>query len=565
MPNFFRPVTSFCIPAATLLVSCLLAPAAVAQPNYRVLNDTIQTVALPAPAIGLMAPAAHGLRENLWLTADGATLDNLLSEQPASIFSPTLRDLVSHALLATALWPETDEAKAIQHDARTRALLPFITSAELARYLESVPKAERTVRQNEWQNDLALAETGTATCKNLPEQKNTLREIAWHLYCLLADNNNDNRFAAAQLQLDLLRERGTPADDLINLVEALIVKQSVDATAAVPLPTAVDVLNLRLLALDETQALNLNSSNPLVLRARFFALLERGGTSGAEAAEWLAGRGLITSATLGEAYNAVSFSAAEKADSAAPNRLTGAALRAYLWQKLQDGNSSTRPRWLSDFITAGGVNALTGARGALLEPYLYDITPDAENAWLAPNIFALAAAQNVGSKAYEWYSTVAEAAGTLPEAQSWLTRLWPVALAMQFERINLEGLPAWVAIAQTQPNAERIPVADVLTVLEGAGFAIPASIWSQITEAPGAGASGQVNQQQLKNLRAAAAANQQGEVILRANVLLQGGLKDAPTPVIAAVIRALADVELPDAAAALTIEALLHLLYPAVT
>lgn len=589
MPNFSRPVTYFCLAAflcaAPTVISPVfaqekaVAPAKAAAPAakpapkapapaYRLGNaataDSVQVEELPAAAAGLQTTGAAGLRDNLWDKVTYEMWDVLLNNLPPSVPSPVLNDLLSASMLSTTPIPAGDISPAAQHDTRTNALMTFVTAGTFSRYLTTVPAGERTPLHALRQRELFFLEQGANACKGLPVESATVNDMLWRLYCTLANTNDPNRLAEAQLQLDILRERGTQTSAEVMLADAILAHESApDSSAMPPLGSNPTVLTLRLLGLNSDMAINLSSTDPLVMRMRQQIMLERGGAVGADAAEWLAARGFIDADTLRDAYEAVSFNDIDRTDANIISRMKGAQQRAYLWQQLVDANGSDEQlRLLNDFVAAGGISALLGTRGEILAPYLAEIPASPENAWAAPSMFALAASQGVTTAQNRWYDTATSVAETLPDAQKWLTRQWPLALALQLTNASTTNMPNWIAVAQTQAAIDRIPVADVLTILEAAGFAVPSELWATVTDTPTAVAAGRVNMQQLDGLRAAAAANDQGQVILRAVALLNGDVRDVPPPVTAAVIRALADVELPDAARRLTIEALLNLLYP---
>lgn len=562
MPKFSSSVTYLCL--AAVLASAGAALAQDSGANYRLQARTepkVDVAELPPAGTGLWAPTDRGLRADVWGKQTYETWSVLLGDIPSSITSPTLRNLVMGALLSNATPPDGDVSPAARQDTRSEALLPFVTGQEYKQFVASTPLAERTVLNATRERDLAFIEEGASACYGLPENAANITELVWQLYCIMAKGNDANRGAAAQLQLDLLRERGMQATAEINLVEAILANEAApDNPMPLPVPGALSVQTIRLLSLAPEQGLNISTQAPLAQRAYYHTLLERGDTRSAEAAEWLAERGFADADILRTAYGAAAFTETEKAN---PNQLRGARQRAYLWQALSDANDdATQLRALNDYINVGGADALVGVRGAILAPYLIEIAGSSEHAWAGGNMFALAAAQDVSGAMNGWFGMVNSVAETLPDAKKWQVRIWPLAVALQLQNTEMSQIDSWIAEAQAQPSENRIPVADILTVLEAAGFAIPPQTWATVTDTPTAVSSKQVNTRQLESLRAAAQANQQGEVIVRGIGLVNGDIGDVPPPVAAAVIRALADVELASDAQRLTVEVLLHLLYP---
>lgn len=603
MPNFFRPVTCFCVAALLCTAPAALAqatlektpdktlektdtakhkastgketqaapkkettkpaPAPTPPPTYRLQAQSIQVQELAPAAPGLVAAEANGLRPDLWGDIPYETWNVLLNSLPAEVTSPALRHALANTLLATAPIPHGDISTAAEQDTRSNALLPFISAGDYQKFVASIPANERTPLHASRQRELDFAESGAAACTTLPKEGSTVNDMLWQLYCTLANKNDPNRAAAAQLQLDLLRERGDQAGDEVALADALLAHADGTVTTADLPPLAnATVLKLRLLSTADDSKPAFASTTPLVKRTALFIALERGGSEGAAAAEQLAANGLVNADTLRDAYSTVPFTDAERADAEAVSRMTGATQRAYMWQQLSDADTSEEKlSRLNDFISAGGVSAVVGTRGEILLPYLFEVQATAESAWAAPSLFALAAGQQNSALANIWYDTAADVASTMPEAQKWLTRLWPLGLAMQLDNVSLDRLQAWVAIAQSQSQF-HVPVADSLTILEAAGFPIPAELWALVTDTPTLVQPGQLNAKGIESLRAAAAADNQGEVILRAANLVGGDIRETPPAIMAVIIRALADVGLADTAQRLTVEALLNILYP---
>lgn len=576
MPNFCRPVTYFCRAGANaLLLGVLLstatnataadtpqsAKAAASAPNYRIIAETVEAQDLPPLEPGLATPQASGLREDLWDKMTYATWGVLLNGLPQEIPSPAIRTITANALLSNAETPHGDVSKAAEQDTRSNALLSFVTADTYRAYVATIAEKDRTTLTLTRQRELNFIEQGAAACPTLPADNGSMNDMLWRLYCILADTGNPNHLYQAQLQLDLLAERGEQTRSEVTLASVLVANETSDQPTPLPLSNNPTVLHLRLASLAKNQPLNVNSDIPLIYRARAFIMLERGGSEGATAAEWLAGNGFITADVLRDAYNAVGFAATDRADPNYVNRLEGATQRAFIWQQLADSSDSDdQLRLLNDFINAGGVNAVLGVRGEILAPYLGRIQSSTTTAWAAPAMMALAAAQHVPAAQNDWYAAAATAAETMPDAAKWLTRLWPLAVALQLPQADITMAPTWIANAQAN-SPDYIPVADTLSILGAAGFAVSQEAWASVTDTLSAPKSGTFDAKQLERLLAAAKANNQGEVVLRTAVMMGDSTTQPPVVAYAGAIRALADVDLPDAARRLTVEALLRILF----
>lgn len=571
MPNFFRHVTCFC-----LAIWLAVGPnSAIAQenpqnpaPSYRLPPAAaIQVQPLPPTGPGLMTAVSVGLSDDLWQGQTYETWDVLLAKLPLTITTPTLRTLAAQALLSNATTPTGDVSPAAETNTRLGGLLPFVSLKDYQEFIATIPVSQRSTLITTYLQDLNFAENGPAACATLPNDSAIITDMLWQLYCTLADKNNPNRAAAAQLQLDLLRERGEQTGDVVALVDTILANYDTpDASLDPATINASSVLKMRLLGTLENQPLP-KAQLTLPQRAALFIKLERGGDEGATAAEQLADSGLITAATLRDSYSAVAFTETERTDANILNQLPAPKRRALIWQQISDADDERDTlRLLNDFINAGGVPALLGARGEILLPVLQGLSASTETAWAAPAMFALAAAQDDVATAAAWRDAMLQVADTLPAAQAWLARLWPLALALQLDGVAADRLPIWVATTQAQVSAEdvvtRVPVADTLTILEAAGFAVPQQLWAQVTDTPTLMRPGQVDLQQVEALQTAANANQQGAVILRVIVTTGGNVQDMPPSINGQIIRALANVELPTAARQLTVEALLSVLFP---
>lgn len=552
-------------PGKLLLASLLLAATpALAQPA----GITAAPLAPPpVMADGLASPAESGLQNGLWSDVSFAAWQALLTAlgdaENAHQTSPILRTLVASAIEARAALPGEGPAPASAADIallRARALVPYVSAARFNVFVAAQNPANRGPALQALLRDMTFTADPARGCALLPTL-NAPEDAAapWTVFCqLMAGQAN-----AVQVQIDALHESepgSEAATDALRAIDTITTGNDKNG------PDSLTLFAARLLGLSPTLKLDAPTIGPLAQRAKQDVLANRGGAGAPDAAEHLAGLGYAEPKLLTAAYDSVAFATVSE-EAASP--LHGAQRRAMLWQLLgKAADNNARARLVGDFINSGGAPALLGTRGAILSPLLAQMPATATFGWAAPNFFALAAAQDNNTAATAWYQNVQNLTATLPQATTWQTRLWPVAVAMGID--GADGLDAWVKDATALPDNARPPIAGILTLLEARGIVIDPATWQAIgeqsdTSLGGSGNAADPSQLALLHDAAVAASTEkgrQGEVILRAAIVAGNDPASAPVPTIAALIRALTQAGLNRAADRLTVEALLALLFP---
>jgi hypothetical protein len=517
-------------------------------------DNAVEAATLAPQGVGVWSAEDRGLRADLWNDMPFGVWMQMVNTMPAGIVSPTLRELAIDTLFVQGFPPTPSQDTPVNNTAlRASAAAAISDSTAWQSFVVQIPLAERSEIIDARAADLQFTEKGPALCAG--DAKPALP--IWAIYCLLATG----KAAEAQVQADALREGAQ------SIIELDTVDQVI-AGSAPQLPSTPTVAAVRIASLAPAMGLNISSDIPLVERVLRFIAVERGGQQAPDAAEWLADRGFITAEKLGEVYLTTSFDEAALADPATTaNRLRGGLQRAFLWQQASAASKpAEQVRLLAAMVESAGAAGVMGERGRLLGGFINTIPATPENTWAAPALFALATLQSEPVAQQAWYAATTALADKLPPATQWLVRMWPLAMVTGVSGTRADELPVWFGRAQALSDSERLPLADILILLQAGGVAVPADVL-QAARASATPSEIEVDTRALGSLRAAAGsatadASHQAEVVLRSAVLAKGIFSRLPASAQAAVVQALRTVGLEDDATALLVEALAQRLYP---
>lgn len=499
-----------------------------------------------------------GFGGDVWAGLERRDVAALLSDIPADLASPTLRDLLRRLLLTSAAAPtgaraETGEPGLL--GLRAERLFALGETAALSRLLEVAPE-----RSGDELLDRTRLQARLITGREQEACRSGQQGVADHggtwwskalIFCQLAAGDED----AALLGLDLLREQdrlqnGDQADpDFLQLANALL---GIGRAPDRPQPTA---LNLAMLAkLQARPDVALLSEAPLGRSEQLLGLQALPASERVALAERAAAAGVLPGERLADFYGVFNFDEATL-QGALDADLGPADLRdrALLFQALA-GRSlpPERVELLSRYLSgtrSQGV-ALAGLRAAL--PTVVELQPSAALArWAAAPGRTLFYGGRL-EQALAWFENAGSAAAQWPEAEAARRLLWPYARLAGTPAAGWTDFDAWARDA-TAAGVDDQTVALLAAALFGLGepdaLAAAGLRGASVVPPPGP--------ERLAALQAAGQASRAGEALLHVAAIVGERTPGELHPLeLATILEALISLDLGGEARQFAMEAL---------
>ncbi|HEU0118745.1 MAG TPA: hypothetical protein VFR09_08950 [Alphaproteobacteria bacterium] len=517
-------------------------------------------------SIGLSGPNEGGLGATMWKGMPRAFVDKLLPGLSLPTSSATLNSLARRMMLTTAAVPEGQGGNQSLTSMRIEKLVALGDAAD-AWKLASLAKPDQ-VDEIAWH---AVAEAGLISpvredvCAKLPDIVKAHTSAEWQKLTLICQlRAKDTK--AAQLTIDLLHTQNVKDDVFFYIAE-----KDVMATGK-QLPrqlTPMKPLTLALLRMTDLQLpgeVYTHADAPLIPELLQSRSHEEGARVGL--AERSASRGLISASDLAAVYASVTFTPdALAAANSSPE--TGPRLHALLYQAaLQEKSLQNRVNSVSKFIQFSDAALVNGPGAQVMVQMLGDIQSSDDTTHISGTIAHVYVLAGKGDKALEWLRAAKKNAVGLPPITVELQSFWPQAVlaGMESESDFTIDLGTWLDayLKQGDPrsdgHAQRDQAANILLLLDAAGFTIPDEQWAKVMDT--ASFDRRVLPQPLlfERLRMAGTANRRGEAVLLATSLGSGN--DVSILSTIESVRALKQVGLTADAALLAREAAANIMQP---
>ena len=531
-----------------------------------------QLEALDSESLGILEPDFGGLGRDAWAGSDRGFVQALIAGLPEEPASPTLRALTTRLLLSNAQAPERRDktagpatladAVAGSQDSsflrlRAERLYAMGELAGLSRLLDIVPQR----LDDSWlaqarvdglllqaRDEEACTQVRTAVAR-FPTEPYWARAL---VFCLFSAEQRDQAFLA----LDLLREQDPDGDPVFYAASNLFIGGEPDGlTSDTTTPLTLAMLRVGKAAPPAGLA---ESGAPLLLHG--LAVMDQASAlDRALAMERLVQATVLPGTALAEAYNAIPFDEAERADPLARAEQAGGLRgRALLFHAASSENIATAK---AEFLVAALTAAEAAGRGHAMtravQPLLEELAPVLELAWFAPA--ATRSFYRVGQfeRAGAWAGVLRVDGLKNPESQAAYEALQPYArLAGGGEPLATPEIEGGGA-GQGEASANRLLLAMILSRSLGQEepAAWPGMLDDSANGSAGAGLPPLENLSRLLALGDAAAAGRRGEtVLLAALVLGEGAAGDAHPLALGYAVSALNALGLGREARALALE-----------
>jgi hypothetical protein len=504
-------------------------------------------------AAGLIDQSSGGFPSNLWSGSPRTAIVTRISQLPAAPSSPAMQSLLRRVLLSSASAPvgETPPDEPGMLAQRLAKLIEGGRTNEAAMLGARSPRDDVFARKA-WAEALLLQSRDEDACSDETSQRESSSDEFWielRAYCYIIGNNS----AAAQLTLDVMRERAISDDAFFALAAALTDGAPAKVTA-LSSPSGVHV------ALLGKTGVAAPASLAGWLPANAYFQQSQDPALKIVAIEKGAAAGLVSPAQLADAYAKEEFTPDQYDDPDAwAQKFTTARANALYYQSI---SRRARPAAKASAYAEALERADAQNRFALFAQVTRDLSkqipPVAETAWLAPHIIRVLLYNGDAKQAAAWSALLTSptdapvvnairihAAAAYPSAEN-LAQLQPALIWLGQNGARGAGAKPGV----TARALREVPILDAL------GYTIPPE--AQWAVAPEAGVVQGVSAEALSSLTRAVQQRRVGETVLNALVALgNSGPARAPTQVVARVVDALTSIGLRDEARAIATEALL--------
>lgn len=504
---------------------------------------------------GLLDQSSGGFARTIWSGTPRSVVVTRISQLPAAPNSPAMQGLLRRILLSSTNPPqgETPPDEPGMLAQRLNKLIAGGRVSEAATLGAQSGRDDAFARQALAEALLLLAKDDEA-CGDATEMRQSSSEPFWlklRAYCYIVANDS----AAAQLTLDVMRERAVSDDAFFALAAAVTdgAKAKVDV---LPNPGGVHVALLGKSGVAPPAALGAwLPANKFFLQATDPALK-------LAAVERAAVAGLTAPSELAEAYNAETFTPDQydDPDEFAPKLPTSRANALYF----QSIAKRTRPAARAAAFAAALERADSQNRFSVFalasRGMAKQLPAVAETAWLAPHIIRVLLYNGDAKNVSLWLSLLTSPTDA-PVVNS--IRVKSAIVYPSAENVaQLQPALTWLGVnAQKASGGKDVLMARALRevpILDALGYTIPPEAqWAVSPGASGAAPAGLATEA-MAALTGAVQQQRVGEVVLDSLVALgSAGPARAPTNVVARVVDALSSVGLRDEARAVASEAIL--------
>ena len=544
-------------------------PAAETGPGQKAPDFVIQPLKAPDPSsAGLLDDSNGGLGSAMWQGSSRAQALQALGVLPAPVSGPALRDLQRRLLLSVAEVPPGNVAAPSLLGLRVTQLYRLGRLADAERLGSPPPRDLKDPIFRELPFELALLKNDLPRACEIAAAG--LREEAtstWQKAAVLCRYSNKD-IAGGDLALSLWRdgpkEAGAGNDAAFSALAAALrgdARAKIDTLGAGAGPLHFAMLRAANRQLPRD---TLDAASPALLVA-----LAGYDKADAElrltAAERAVSTGALPSELLAEAYAAAEIPEAQRAGlmagiASGKDKSVRAAALLY-----QSARATNEPKARAELIKRAYDLALTRdlllATAAVYKPLLNNLVPNEGSIAAAPAVIRLALAAGETGAARLWRNILLALPPERDNAGEIAAEAWPLLLiAGEDGEWRDSRYEAWLnAQADLSPADRNSRAAQLLTLAEAAGIAVPPERWdSLLTAAAASDRRGAPSIAVWRNLQRASAAKAKAETVALALAMLGGnGSLDTDGQSLATALGALRDVGLAAEAKQIALEAAL--------
>lgn len=494
----------------------------------------IQPLKAPDPSsVGLLDDSNGGLGMAMWQGSSRAQVQQALGVLPAPVAAPALRELQRRLLLTTAEIPPGSDTTPSLLGLRVQQLVKLGRVAEAERLSPAAATAPKDAIFRSLPFELALLKNDTArACALAAEGLRDDPAPLWQkatVFCRYTAKDIPGGDLALSLWRDGSGENDPAFYALANILrgDARTKFDSFGQTAMTPLHFAMLRASGRPLPKD-----TLDVASPAVLVA-----IAGHDKADAEtrlmATERAVTYGVLPADVLAEAYSAVEISDAQRATltaGIASGKEKGVRAAALLYQSARNTTEpKTRAELIKRAYDLAVARNLLMATAATYRPILNGLVPNEGSINAAPAVIRMGLAAGDTGLARLWRNTLMALPPERDNAGEIAAEAWPLLLiAGEDGEWRDSRYEAWQAAQNDLPQGERIArAAQMLTLVEASGIAVPAERWDSLLNAAATANAKAPPVAIWRALQRAATAKAKGETVALTLAMLGGNGLDA--------------------------------------
>lgn len=534
-------------------------------PDGKPADFVIQPLKAPDPSsVGLLDDSNGGLGMAMWQGSSRAQAQQALGVLPAPVTAPALRDLQRRLLLTTAeIPPGNSDTPPSLLGLRVQQLVKLGRVAEAERLSPSAANTPKDAAFRALPFELALLKNDSArACALAAEGLRDDPAPLWQkatVFCRYTAKDIPGGDLALSLWRDGSGETDAAFYALANILrgDARAKLDSFGQATMTPLHFAMLRASGRPLPKDA-----LDAASPAVLVA-----IAGHDKADAEtrlmATERAVSYGVLPADVLAEAYSAVEISDAQRATLTAgiasgKDKSVRAAALLY-----QSARNTTEPKTRAELIRRAYELALARnllmTTAAVYRPLLNGLVPNEGSINAAPAVIRMGLAAGDVGLARLWRNTLMALPPERDNAGEIAAEAWPLLLiAGEDGDWRDSRYEAWLAAQNDRPQAERIArAAQLLTLVEASGIAVPAERWDSLLNAAATANAKAPPVAIWRSLQRSAAGKAKAETAALALAMLGGNGLDADGQTLTTALDALRAVGLGPEAKQIALEAAL--------
>ena len=478
---------------------------------------------------GLYQADDGGLGLNTWEGTEKILAQKLLSRLPRGLNSAAMRDLIRRLLLSQSTPPRgPGEESFLTTRANSLAALGLMENKDFDAFVDTASAtAGQYVSNRVRLENLLLAADYDQACDAAIKTSPDGRTIYWQKVMIFCDARSGD-FAAAELGLNLLRERGDESDRAFDHLIEAVLGATPPREEGFGEMTALTLALVRVMdgeipddALDDAaphilRAIAADESLPLEVRI--------------DAGERAESFGALPAQDLISLYEKPRFETGEMANPSDTDK-SGPMARALMFQAAKAQSvpvaraGALQAYWHLVRETQGWRGTSTAARVSSV--MLLSLEPVPELIWFAADAIRALLASGHLNAAQNWLALLTATANTSVDASTSLTALTPViGIAFGADAIpwTKESLAAWSQTMDADTNVQQRQGIQFLHILVSAlGETLPAEIWMPLLDGPALEWTESPSPTIWRALDDAAADGRTGETILLAQLVLGRG------------------------------------------
>lgn len=544
------------------------APAAEAPADGKAPDFVIQPLKAPDPSsAGLLDDGNGGLGSAMWQKTSRPQALQALSVLPAPVAAPALRDLQRRLLLTIAEAPPGNDTTPSILGLRVAQLMKLGRISEAERLAPTGANAPKDSVFRELPFNLALLKNETPrACEIAAAGLRDEPSAIWQkaaVFCRYLAKDIPGGDLALSLWRDGPKDANEPADPAFNALASVLrgdARAKIDSFGAAVSPLHFAMLRASGRPLPKD---TLDMAQPAVL-----VMVAGYDKADAEtrlmATERAVSFGALPPELLAEAYAAVEISDAQRATLTAgiasgKEKSVRAAALIY-----QQARATTEPKTRAELIRRAYELSVTRnlllTTAAVYRPLLANLVPNENSIHAAPAVIRMALAAGDLGLARLWRTTLMALPPERDNAADTVATAWPLLLiAGEDGDWRDSRYEAWWNAQDELSQQDRIArAAQLLTLAEAAGIAVPPERWDSLLNAAAAATARVPPAGLWRNLQRAAMARAKAETIALSLAMLGGnGSLDADGQSLATALEALRAVGLTAEARQIALEAAL--------